>query len=252
MRSLGGGLANAAWNLQPEALASIPDEVKDAALGAACEESAGQYNRDSSNASNYPPLNDRRHRLQEESLSAKRRTTKKPRTGPHATEGPSGERASSVKLRRTERPYEFELVHPACARERADDLEEVHQMIDGGESEIAVDELRWLLSGCADFIEAHQLLGELALTDGDTRLARAHFGYAYDIGLKALPSEAWAGALPFRLPGNRSFLTAAKGLALCLLEIGEPARAREVGQRLLRFDPSDPLRVGPWLEQLPK
>ncbi len=164
---------------------------------------------------------------------------------------PSAKRGSSLKLRPADQAWEFELVHPPCAIERADDLEEVHQMIDAGEADVAIDELRWLLSGCADFVEAHQLLGELALADGDAQLARAHFGYAFDIGLAALPSEAWKGALPFRLPGNRSFLTATKGLALCLHEIGQSDRAREVGKRLLAFDPSDPLRVAAWLAQLP-
>ncbi|HEY4313856.1 MAG TPA: hypothetical protein VGN12_30740 [Pirellulales bacterium] len=154
-------------------------------------------------------------------------------------------------MRAADKAGEYELVHPPAARARAEDLEEVHQMIDADEIEIAVDELRWLLTGCTDFLEAHQLLGELALADGDARLARAHFGYAFDIGLGALPSDDWSGKLPFRLPGNRSFLTAAKGLAHCLNEIGQPDRGRAVALRLLRFDPSDPLRVTAWIAQLP-
>ena len=36
-------------------------------------------------------------------------------------------------------------------------------MIDADELEIAQEELRWLLSGCNEFIQAHRLLGDLAL-----------------------------------------------------------------------------------------
>ena len=92
---------------------------------------------------------------------------------------PAGQRsATSLRVRR--RPTgEYELVHPRCAVERADDLEEVRKMIDAGEVDVAVDELRWLLSGCSDFVDAHRLLGELALSENDLPLARAHFGYAY-------------------------------------------------------------------------
>jgi len=184
-------------------------------------------------------------------LAAKKQPRKDASTGGRrGAQSETGGRRSTVTLRSSERPGEFELVPPSCALERAEDLEEVHQMIDAGENDVAIDELRWLLNDCPDLLEAHQLLGELALVDGDPRLARAHFGYAFDIGLNALPRENWRCALPFRLPGNRSFLTAAKGLAHCLNEIGEPERAREVAQRLIAFDPSDPLRVKSWLTTL--
>jgi hypothetical protein len=122
-------------------------------------------------------------------------------------------------------------------------------MIEAGETDIAVDELRWLVSGCPEFLDAHQLLGELAVGDGDWRLARGHFGYAYDLGLAALGSEGWRGRLPYRLPANRGFLTSAKGLALCLKELGQAEQSRELLKRLLEFDPSDPLCVREWLAQ---
>ena len=183
-------------------------------------------------------------------MTAKKQSRKSSATGDRRTPADAGRRRSTVSVRSTERTGEFELVPPACALERAEDLEEVHQMIDAGENDIAVDELRWLLNDCPDLLEAHQLLGELALVDGDVRLARAHFGYAFDIGLKALPQERWRGTLPFRLPANRSFLTAIKGLAHCLNEIGEANSAREVGRQLMAFDPSDPLRVASWLATL--
>ena len=74
-------------------------------------------------------------------------------------------------------------MHPRCVRDRAEDLEEVRAMIEAGELEIALDELRWLLADCREFIAAHVLLGELAVaTQGDLPLARGHFGAGYQLG----------------------------------------------------------------------
>ena len=125
---------------------------------------------------------------------------------------------------------------------RADDLEEVTQMIAAGENEIARDELRWLLSDCHDFLAAHKLLGDLALAENDVRLARGHYGYAYQIGLKAIDRAA-AKQLPFRIPANQPFFEAGKGAIACLLKLGKRGMARDVIRRLLELDPSDPLNL---------
>ncbi len=114
-------------------------------------------------------------------------------------------------------------------------------MLAAGEDDIAIDELRWLLNGCSDFIEAHKLLGELSLASGDVRLARAHFGYAYDIGLAAIPPNGLKGPLSYGRPANQSFFEAAKGLAFTLNELGMSDRARDVLDTMLKLDPSDPL-----------
>jgi hypothetical protein len=137
----------------------------------------------------------------------------------------------------------FELVHPRCARLRAEDMEEVAAMIEAGEIEVARDELRWLLQGCSDLIAAHRLLGELALGDNDLQLARGHFGYAYQIGLKALPQRGLTGPLPYDVPANQDFLESAKGLAYCLRQLGETKLAEQVVSNLLAWDPGDPLGV---------
>ena len=113
-------------------------------------------------------------------------------------------------------------------------------MIAAGENEIARDELRWLLSECHDFLAAHKLLGDLAQAENDIRLARGHFGYAYQIGLKAI-DQAGVKHLPFARAANQPFFEAGKGLALCLFKLGEHAMARDVLRRLLELEPSDPL-----------
>src|SRR6185369_7801541 len=105
-----------------------------------------------------------------------------------------------LKVRRRPQTNDWELVHPRCALERADDLEEVEKMIEAGEHEVALDELRWLLNGCSDFVNAHRLLGEMSLSDGDVALARGHFGYAFQVGWSAIPREGLAGPLPYKLP----------------------------------------------------
>ncbi len=100
------------------------------------------------------------------------------------------------------------LVHPRCAKARQDDLEEVEEMIAASETEIARDELRWLISECHNFLAAHTLLGDLAMAENDVRLARGHFGYAYQIGLKAIDAAGHVKPLPSRHAANRAFFAA--------------------------------------------
>ncbi len=77
--------------------------------------------------------------------------------------------------------------------------------------------------------------------DEDYPLARGHFGYAYQIGAKALDRAGAAENVPYRLPANQAFFEAGKGLVYCLRQLGKAEMAAEVVQRLLACDPSDPL-----------
>jgi hypothetical protein len=145
---------------------------------------------------------------------------------------------------------EWQLVHPPCALERQEDLEEVQHMLEAGEIDVAVDELRWLLEGCSDLVRAHQLLGEIALEEGDFRLARGHFGYVFDICRAAFPPKGLPGPLPYRLPDNQALHESAKGLALCLEQLSNRDLARNVLREMTRWDPSDPLAAAAMLAQL--
>lgn len=166
-------------------------------------------------------------------LSAKKKTGRpKPQTS-----------TDRLGLRRLGRSNVFELVYPRAVAQRAADMEEVHAMLKAGESEVALDELRWLVGGCGALLEAHKLLGEIAMADGNLELARTHFGYAYELGLDALPRGGLAGRLPYARAANRDFFEAAKGLAWCLMQLGHPKLARQVVDQLLALDPSDPLAV---------
>ncbi len=149
-----------------------------------------------------------------------------------------------MRARKLSQPEAWELVHPRCAVERAEDLEEVQKMLAAGELDVARDECRWLLDGCTDCLEAHRLLGEIALAEGDLPLARGHFGYAYRLGAQAIERSGGSGPWPFDLPSNRAFFESAAGLIRCLHELSKPEMADEVVSFVLGCDPNDPLRLG--------
>lgn len=179
-------------------------------------------------------------------MAKKRKPSKRPGGG---ASQPSG--SSSIGLTQVPGSKAWALVHPRAARDRAEDLEEVRAMIEGGELEVAADELRWLLSGCTDCIEAHLLLGDLALEmNNDVPLARGHYGYAYQLGLKAWNRAGNPTPVPYSQPANRWFLEAGRGLAWCLEKLGKPDMANEVVSILLKLDPADPLEVRHLIDSL--
>ena len=116
-------------------------------------------------------------------------------------------------------------------------------MIAAGEMEIAQDELRWLLSDCHDFIAAHKMLGDVALAAGDFRLARGHFGYAYQLGMQAIDRCGKVDLLPSDRLSNQPFFAAGHGAVRCLLKLGKRGLAKEIAERLLKLDPRDLLHV---------
>jgi hypothetical protein len=159
--------------------------------------------------------------------------------------------AGNLSVARATSGQGWALVHPRCVRECAEDLDEVRAMIAAGEADVAIDELRWLLDVCRDMIEAHALLGRLAAErTRDFDLARAHFGYGYQLGVKALRRAGDPTPLLALHPANRPFYDAGRGLAWCFNELQKPELALEVVERLLACDPSDPLRLVAWIDDL--
>ena len=122
-------------------------------------------------------------------------------------------------------------------------------MIAGGAIDVAIDELRWLLDGCSDFLAAHTLLGELALSE-DVSLARGHFGHAYQLGLTAIRHAGRPYPMPYSYVANRPFFHAGRGLADCLDRLDLTPMAIEVIELLLVCDPTDPLGLAEQLEAL--
>lgn len=156
-----------------------------------------------------------------------------------------------LTVRRVPGEDAWELALPRCALARRDDMEQVRAMLAAGEVDVAVDELRWLLNGCDALVEAHQLLGEIALAEGDLELARGHLGYGYELVAKALRAAAPGCRLPFSRPANQSFFKLAAALARCLHRLGDRQTAGEIVNRLLALDPSDPLDVKSMLRPPP-
>jgi hypothetical protein len=91
-----------------------------------------------------------------------------------------------------------------------------------------------------DIAEAANLI---ALEEEDPKLARGHFGRAYELCLRALEAVESPQPLPYALDGNRPFYEAAKGLVHCLLDMGRPKVAKDVCKRIASLDPSDPLAI---------
>ncbi len=176
-------------------------------------------------------------------MSAKRRHPRKSNTrkNSEAPKRSASGPTSGARLRRLAGRDEWELVLPRCARDRAEDLEEVRKMLEAGELDVAHDECLWLLSGCAECLEAHRILGEIALSEDDLHLARGHFGYAFRIGQTAIEREPGMKVLPYHLPANQAFHESGTALAWCLMELGKSEMAQEVVALLLRCDPEDPL-----------
>jgi hypothetical protein len=142
------------------------------------------------------------------------------------------------------------FVHPRCARDRAEDLEEVQSMIEAGEADIALDELRWLLSGCSEFIAAHVMLGDLARDANDIPLARGHYGAGYQLGLQTLRRAKMPKPLLHSQPANRPFFEAGRGLIWALEKMNKPQMADEVVSTLLDLDRADPLHLKTLIDQL--
>ncbi|TWT47654.1 hypothetical protein [Botrimarina hoheduenensis] len=168
----------------------------------------------------------------------------RPGTGNKTSQGPSGWRVTSTP------EGAFALVAPPDIVEREDDINEVRLMIEAEETEIAADELRWLLADCPDHLTAHALLGEIAGGTGDLVLARAHFGYAFEIGLKTLAAAGCAGPLPGADLRNGAWHDAALGLAWALEKLGESRMADDVAATTLRMDSTDPAGVRAMLDDL--
>jgi hypothetical protein len=142
------------------------------------------------------------------------------------------------------------FVHPPCVRDRSEDLDEARAMVEAGEMELAVDELRWLLADCSEFIAAHVLLGELAAAQNDVPLARGHFGAGYQLGLSALRRAKMPSPIMYSHPANRAFFEAGRGLAWALTKLGKQPMAKEIVDTLLALDPADPLSLPALLDEL--
>jgi len=157
----------------------------------------------------------------------------------------------AMTVRRAKSGNGWVLVPPRAARDCAEDLEEVRAMIEAREQDIAINELRWLLGNCHELLDAHFLLGQLAVEiDNDVPLARGHFGLGFRLGIQALRKAKMPTPVPVLHPANRTFFDCGRGLVWCLHQLKKQDMAIEVVQQLLKLDPTDPLRLAGWVDEI--
>ncbi len=161
---------------------------------------------------------------------------------PLFAEGLPTTRACAVKVKKLASGV-WTLVQPRCVRERELDLEDVEAMLDADEVDVARDELRWLLDGCPDNIAIHYWLGDLAMREQDVKLARGHYGYAYEIGHRALRSERFPTPLPGEHEANELWFAAAKQLAWCLKLMERKELLADVIKFVRHCDPANTLQL---------
>lgn len=158
---------------------------------------------------------------------------------------------NSLSLERAKSGNAWVFSHPREVRECGEDLDEVREMIAAGETHIAVDELRWLLEMCHEMLPAHFLLGKVAVEAGnDIPLGRGHFGVGYQLGLQAWRRAGEPKPVAAMHPANRVFFDCGRGLVWCLHQLQLNTMAIEVVEQLLALDPSDPLSLKNWLDEL--
>lgn len=130
---------------------------------------------------------------------------------------------------------DFELLHPHCVEELFPDYEEGVEIWKAGEPEEARDALRFALQGCGDNLWVHVALGRIALeANNDPALARGHFGYAFELAIKAIPAD-FPGRLPKNRHANQPFYDAIDGLITCHTALGNMAEADDLRAMARKF-----------------
>jgi hypothetical protein len=97
-----------------------------------------------------------------------------------------------------------------------------------GDPEGARDALRYALAACRDNVWIHVALGRIALEAfRDPALARGHFGYAVELGQRAIPPH-FRGILATERPSNRPFYDAIDGLIRTMEALGRAGDSAEL------------------------
>ncbi|MDX2035615.1 MAG: hypothetical protein SFX72_03105 [Isosphaeraceae bacterium] len=142
-------------------------------------------------------------------------------------EGPKPKRKGGLRLEPLG-GIDHALSHPKCVRELEPDYAEGMELWREGDIEAARDALRFALQGCGDNMWVHVALGRIALeSDRDARLARGHFGYAFELAQRAIPPN-FRGRIPMEHPSNEPLYRAIDGLLACYASMKEPALEAEV------------------------
>ena len=133
---------------------------------------------------------------------------------PNDPAGASSPKRSEIRLRQVPGKQQWELVHPRSVRDRAEDLEEVRSMIDarrGGDRHRGAPlALGWLHR----FYRGSQDPRRVGPDGGRLQACPAHFGYAWDIGIAALPDRGLSGPLAYERPAESAVFRSGQGTRL--------------------------------------
>ena len=132
---------------------------------------------------------------------------------------------------------------PLSGSAAIDEITAFHEAGDHDLAELIAGEL---LARDLRCLEAHALLGRF-YSDGPleqrwTERALRHYRVGSAIGELSIES-GFEGRLPWRLRGNRAFLSCLGGYGRALERVGDGGSARDVFERLLKLDPEDPIGV---------
>lgn len=123
------------------------------------------------------------------------------------------------------------LVPPHCVFELEPDLADVEMLMKEGDFEAARDAALYILEECQDMTAAHLLLGEIAEKHmNDLIVAKAHYGYVFEITLKWLGAAYEKQTMNGGQKINRISLQCAEGLKRVLEKRGEKIKAGQVDQ----------------------
>lgn len=119
--------------------------------------------------------------------------------------------------------------------ERYYDASDLYYMGEIKKSQKMVQEI---LDEDAHFIDAHNLLGDIALEAGNLQKARAHHKKAMEVGDKIIPS-VFEGKIRWGFMENRPYLRAIHSYAQDLLDQRDIGAAIPLFERLLDYNPQD-------------
>ena len=127
---------------------------------------------------------------------------------------------------------DYVIVQPREVEELELDYLEGIELWEAGEPEDACDALRFFLGACGEYLQVLVALGKIALQEkNDPKLARGHFGYAFELVERVL-ANGFNGRLPKDRPANVPYFEAGEGLAACYDKMEQPQDAAWVRKRI--------------------
>ncbi|MGD9900536.1 MAG: tetratricopeptide repeat protein [Calditrichaceae bacterium] len=136
---------------------------------------------------------------------------------------------------------EWQFVKSAYFTNAEDDLSEVKELLEDGETEAAEELLRAIISDYPEFLDAYHHLALLLSDNDEDDLAFDLWKKAADIALRCFPEEFdfTKNRIEWKYAGNRPFLKVYKGLGMEYFLRGNLEKAVVIFRNLLYLNPAD-------------